>query len=346
MFNFDPSTFEQKETLKNHPHIRIYHDAPSGSSFVLKKSCCDENYNRFFGKIKESVFLFNLDHPSFVPIQGYHIQDDNELSIYTKMQLFEGASNIREFIEDHLKANNQISEEEIVKVLYNLAWGLDYLHSKKILHQNLEPSSIIIDKGGYARILDMSLSTLIPQEQSLTPMFLESKELGHYHAPELYHSEEEKIANADLLKTDIWSLGIIILEMCLLETEIMSHIAISSIQESHLSDIFTRIEEKERYDPHLIKIVKSMLCVDITQRCTTKEILQNIRENLSQFLTLKQKKYETKSEIIKSIDGEFDHLLEEREQSHRASACFDFTKDELSSKEEEQWNILYFQQSI
>jgi len=338
MFVFDYKTFEQKdEILQSHPHIRIHSDSASKSRVIVKKYQCDD-FDYLLQTQKECVLRFHLDHPSLVPIQGYSIQDDgDDLNVYTKMPLIGAGLNLRKMIDDHFDINQSIQGSDIIKIMYSLACGLDYLHSKRILHQNLKPSNVILDEKKNAKLSDMRLSILIPEEEELKPIMIDHKSFGDYHAPEL-HGKIRESARDDLFKTDVWSLGVLISELCLLERNIMSKF-IQSRDESIIQSILARIEQK--YSPHLVKIIKDMLCIEVTQRATINEILKEIKEKFDHLLD---------KQIEVSHQSEIDHLSKNEQSQNTSTVSLDLIREkekpDLSSKEEKQRETLYFQQMI
>ncbi|GLT66126.1 hypothetical protein SLA2020_385130 [Shorea laevis] len=93
-----------------------------------------------------------------------------------------------------------------MKVAMGIGCGLDYLHTKEnIIHGNLTSSNILLDEQTIAHIADFGLSRLMTAAAS-TNVIATAGTLG-YRAPEL-----SKLKNANT-KTDVYSLGVIILEL-------------------------------------------------------------------------------------------------------------------------------------
>ena len=84
--------------------------------------------------------------------------------------------------------------------------GLCYLHTQEnIIHGNLTSSNVLLDEQSNPKISDVGLSRLMTTAANTTVIATEGS-LG-YRAPEL-----SKLKNATT-KTDIYSLGVIILEL-------------------------------------------------------------------------------------------------------------------------------------
>lgn len=93
-----------------------------------------------------------------------------------------------------------------MKIAIGVARGLNYLHTEEnIIHGNLTSSNILLDEQTNAHIADFGLSRLMTAAAS-TNVIATAGTLG-YRAPEL-----SKLKNAST-KTDVYSLGVIILEL-------------------------------------------------------------------------------------------------------------------------------------
>ncbi len=88
-----------------------------------------------------------------------------------------------------------------------VAEGLQHAHSKRIIHRDVKPSNLILDRGGRLRILDFGVARLEGQE-SLTVS-------GEFVGTPLYMSPEQARARITPIdhRTDIYSLGATMYEM-------------------------------------------------------------------------------------------------------------------------------------
>ena len=60
-----------------------------------------------------------------------------------------------------IKARGQLKEKDVLSILGDVLKGLDFAHTKGIIHRNIKPSSIIIDKLGIARITNFGIDNLV-----------------------------------------------------------------------------------------------------------------------------------------------------------------------------------------
>ena len=93
-----------------------------------------------------------------------------------------------------------------MNIAIGVARGLNHLHSQEnIIHGNLTSSNVLLDEQTNAHIADFGLSRLMTAAAN-TNVIATAGTLG-YRAPEL-----SKLKNANT-KTDVYSLGVIILEL-------------------------------------------------------------------------------------------------------------------------------------
>jgi serine/threonine protein kinase len=107
--------------------------------------------------------------------------------------------------------NTGYEKETVWYFLYDLLKGLDYMHSKNIVHLDLKPSNMMLSPRSGTniptlKIGDFGLSRLIDGSESPSERF--KKGDGRYLAPELLDSTASITTAAD-----IFSLGISVYEM-------------------------------------------------------------------------------------------------------------------------------------
>jgi len=90
-----------------------------------------------------------------------------------------------------------------------LAKALEFLHSQKIRHKDIKPANILIDNVGKVLFTDFGLSFDFTDATGSTTIGMTREGTPRYRAPEVAHSEPRNT------KADIWSLGIVFVEMIL-----------------------------------------------------------------------------------------------------------------------------------
>jgi serine/threonine protein kinase len=93
-------------------------------------------------------------------------------------------------------------------IVEQIARGLRAFHRKEMLHQDIRPDNIMIDKTGTAKIIDFG-STKIAGVAEAAPAAIENDILGtaQYTAPEYFRGEQGSS------RSDLFSLGVITYQM-------------------------------------------------------------------------------------------------------------------------------------
>ena len=110
----------------------------------------DENGLKSFRKEVQS--LGKLKHPNIVEIECYFIEEGEILRGYIQMPFYEGG-NLKEWIN-----NKKPSEIQIQRILTQILRGIEFIHSKEIIHCDLKPQNILMTKDGIPKITDLEIS--------------------------------------------------------------------------------------------------------------------------------------------------------------------------------------------
>lgn len=142
----------------------------------------------------EYNFLQKLSHPNIV--QFYGIITDVKVGI------------VLELMEDSLEKYNisNTPKEQCLKFVLDVARGLHYLHSKKIIHRDIKPSNLLLTKSKQVKISDFGLSCFQYDPIQYYKMSREPENY-RYMAPEVIKGEPYNTS------VDIFSLGVIMYKL-------------------------------------------------------------------------------------------------------------------------------------
>ncbi len=147
--------------------------------------------------IQEAKAASAMNHPNVCTI--YDIQDNNG-QLFIVMEYVEGKT-----LKDK---KDSLSEKQILEIGIQVAEGLAAAHEKGIVHRDIKPENIMIRKDGIAQIMDFGLAKLYEDKNvsRLTKIGTTMGTLG-YMSP-------EQVQGLDVdLRTDIFSLGVVLYEM-------------------------------------------------------------------------------------------------------------------------------------
>ncbi|KAG2364538.1 kinase-like domain-containing protein [Suillus spraguei] len=112
-------------------------------------------------------------------------------------------------LSNYLNQKFDLSRDDKLSMLTEVAAGLEYLHCKGICHGNLTPSTILVNSDGRLHIGGFSLSAILAELDSST---FDSCRPGaiRWTAPEILEAEEVKLTRA----ADVYSYGCIMMLLC------------------------------------------------------------------------------------------------------------------------------------
>ncbi|CAM0874294.1 unnamed protein product [Alopecurus aequalis] len=150
----------------------------------------------------EAAALGKIRHPNLLPLRAYYLGPKGE-----KLLVFDYMPNGSLSALLHARApNTPVEWPARMTVAKGTARGLAYLHDDaSIVHGNLTASNVLLDDGSSPKIADIGLSRLMTAAAN-SNVLAAAGALG-YRAPEL-----SKLKKASA-KTDVYSLGVIILEL-------------------------------------------------------------------------------------------------------------------------------------
>jgi len=145
---------------------------------------------------------------------GKRIRHDNVLKVLSSDRKKSCIYYVTEYIEgetlrEWMDRNPKPEIRTVRKIVEQIAKGLRAFHRMEMLHQDLKPENIMLDKNGRVKIIDFG-SVKIAGITELTPLEAKNENvLGtlNYTAPE-YH-----LGQRGTIKSDIYSLGVITYEM-------------------------------------------------------------------------------------------------------------------------------------
>ncbi|KAG6828710.1 hypothetical protein H0H92_007018 [Tricholoma furcatifolium] len=160
----------------------------------------DMRHNNVVQALKmESETLKDLDHPNIVQYLGFEETPEN-LSIF--LEYVPGGS-----IGSCLLKHGKFSEEVTKSFTGQILAGLEYLHSKGILHRDLKADNILVEMSGVCKISDFGISKRTDDASGGAHTAMQGTVF--WMAPEVINTQKKGYN----FKADIWSVGCVVLEM-------------------------------------------------------------------------------------------------------------------------------------
>ncbi|KAL7229438.1 hypothetical protein ACSBR2_008031 [Camellia fascicularis] len=158
-------------------------------------------------KMKEVVpviqLLGSIRHPNLVPLRAFYAGSRGEKLL---VHPFYGRGNLTQFMRDGNGDSHKW--DTVYRISIGIARGLDHLHTglqTPIIHGNLKSKNILLDRNYQSYVSDFGLHLLLNPMASQE--MLEVSAAEGYKAPELIKMKDVSE------ETDIYSLGVILLEL-------------------------------------------------------------------------------------------------------------------------------------
>jgi len=120
-------------------------------------------------QIKEAKILSEVHHPYIVNV--LEVFEENNTA-YIAMEYISGCS-----LKYMMDIEGKLQEKNVLKFVNQIGQALDFVHKKNILHLDIKPNNILIDKQNNARLIDFGVSKRydIEQQETSTTMLTLSK---------------------------------------------------------------------------------------------------------------------------------------------------------------------------
>src|SRR5262245_6137363 len=147
----------------------------------------------------EAEAAARLEHPGIVPI---HEVGERDGSCYFSMKFVEGGQ------LDEVVGRTPISIRQAAELIVKIARTVHYAHEHGILHRDIKPGNILLDKNGEPHLTDFGLARLLDTQSSVTRT-IDVLGTPSYMAPEQAAGETTKLSKA----TDVYGLGAVLYQL-------------------------------------------------------------------------------------------------------------------------------------
>ncbi|GAB7388087.1 serine/threonine protein kinase PrkC [Bacillaceae bacterium] len=197
----------------------------------------DEEFIRRFRR--EAQAAASLSHPNVVSI--YDIGEDNDIH-FIVMEYIEGCT-----LKELIKKQAPLDVEQAVHIAIEICDALEHAHQNNIIHRDIKPHNILIGKNGRVKVTDFGIARAVTSATiTHTGMVM-----GSVH----YFSPEQARGGITGVKSDIYSLGVVLYEMLTGELPFSGDSPIS-VALKHLQDTF---QEPRQLNPRIPQSVENII---------------------------------------------------------------------------------------
>lgn len=155
----------------------------------------DEEFIRRFHREAQSAT--SLAHPNIVSI--YDVGEEDSI-YYIVMEYVDGQT-----LKQYIQQNSPIRIDDALEIMKQLTSAISHAHQNHIIHRDIKPHNILIDRHGNVKITDFGIAMAL----SATSITQTNSVLGSVH----YLSPEQARGGMANRKSDIYSLGIVMFEL-------------------------------------------------------------------------------------------------------------------------------------
>ena len=198
-----------------------------GNIYAIKRvQIANMNQKEKLNSLNEVRLLASISHQNIIGYKDSFFEDESQtLNIVLE---YADDGDLRAKIQSHQKSQRYFKETEIWSIFIQLLQGLRVLHSNHIMHRDLKTANIFLTKNGICKLGDLNVSKIVKMgllyTQTGTP---------YYASPEVWEDKPYDY------KSDIWSIGCILYELCALSLPFKGN---------NLSIVYSKIL-KGQYEP-------------------------------------------------------------------------------------------------
>ena len=231
--------------------------------------------------VNEVRILASVNHPNVIGYkEAFWDEKDHSLNIVME---YADDGDLQTKINKMRKERTRFEENLIWSYSIQMIEGLKALHDKKIMHRDLKSANIFLVKDKYqCKIGDMNVSKVLKGKELLT-----QTGTPYYASPEVWRDEPYSY------KSDLWSIGCVIYELCNLRPPFKG---------KDLDELFLNVCKGKpdriysTYSDDLWKMILMLLQVDIDKRCDCNKFLN------SPLITRKIKELKNENNEYKNLE--------------------------------------------
>lgn len=239
--------------------VVVAHHRDTGERFAVKMfNVYDEGQSRQLQR--EIALLAYVTCDALISFKGaYH--DEGKIGVIIE---YMDRGSIEYLLDDYV----EVSEPVMAAIMYQILWGLGYLHYDNRMHRDIKPGNVLFNTRGEVKLSDFGISRTLDNTTAMS-----STSVGSFR----YMSPERLLGEGYGASGDIWSVGIMMLQLWTKKYPFGNNIAtpidlLTEVENLHFDRILRT--GQRTVPPSMVKVVKAMLHRDPMSRATCMELLE------------------------------------------------------------------------
>ncbi|KAF2773541.1 Pkinase-domain-containing protein [Teratosphaeria nubilosa] len=206
--------------------------------------------------VNEIIVMKESRHDNIVNFLDAFLQEDT-FELWVVMEFMEGGA-----LTDVIDNNPSISEDQIATICHETCKGLIHLHAQQIIHRDIKSDNVLLSSRGAVKITDFGFCAKLTEQRNKRATMVGTP---YWMAPEVVKQKE--YGN----KVDIWSLGIMAIEMIESEPPYLNEEPLKALYLIATNGT-PRLKKPEKLSKELKAFLSVCLCVDVKSRATAEEL--------------------------------------------------------------------------
>ncbi|MCJ1306881.1 Protein kinase [Agyrium rufum] len=209
--------------------------------------------------VNEIIVMKESMHQNIVNyLDAFLLDGQNEL--WVVMEYMDAGA-----LTDIIEANPVITEDQIAAICRETTRGLEHLHAQEIIHRDIKSDNVLLDSHGHVKITDFGFCAKLTNAKSKRATMVGTP---YWMAPEVV---KQKPYDS---KVDIWSLGIMAIELIESEPPYLNEEPLKALF-LIASNGTPTLKHPEKISLALKHFLGACLCVDVKSRSTARDLLQH-----------------------------------------------------------------------
>ncbi|KAB1267606.1 Serine/threonine-protein kinase Nek3, partial [Camelus dromedarius] len=213
----------------------LVHQESSNRMFAMKEIRLPKSPSDTHNSRKEAVLLAKMKHPNIV---AFKESFEAEGHLYIVMEYCDGGDLMQKI--KHQKGK-LFPEDMIFNWFTQMCLGVNHIHKKRVLHRDIKSKNVFLTQNGKVKLGDFGSARLLSNPMAFACTYVGTP---YYVPPEIW--ENMPYNN----KSDIWSLGCILYELCTLKHPIITEYGEQILEETKKSKHST----PRKKDPSRVRI--------------------------------------------------------------------------------------------